>query len=144
MTETATFQQELNYVEMGFNDPQDPSSVGLVPVKKTATFKELSRTDKSQHHLAMYMTKKFRAFSKPTGEFDNEGKEIYKFSLEDEETYDMTVRFVETNLVPTADFDAKDAKEFLNDVVGISELGTALFQDKFLPFFAILLSRFTN
>lgn len=99
-------------------------------VTKTATFKELSRTDRDQHKLH------FKIIS--IGENFSAGDGDTQANFNSDGIYDITVKAINTLLVINPDFTAEDKKEFLSDSGAILSFGLWLLKEKLLPFFLTL------
>lgn len=98
------------------------------PVTKTATFKELSRTDRAQHKLHFKIISIFEHFGA------KEGGEI---KLDPDGMYDLSVKAINTLLITDkTTFTDQDKAEFLNDSGAIFDFGFWLLGEKIAPFFS--------
>jgi hypothetical protein len=97
-------------------------------VKKTATFKEWSRTDKDQHKLHFMLVSIFKTNGN-------------KMVVDSDQLYDITVKAVEVMLVPDASFNEQDRTEFLNDGGGLIQFGMWYMANKIAPFFSELMKK---
>jgi hypothetical protein len=105
----------------------------LEPIIKTATFKELSRTDRTQHKLH------FKIISLFTGNPQNEDDDEKEKTLFDSDVvYDLTVKCIKKLLVVDEKFTATDKEEFLNDSGAIINFGLWYLSNKITPFFSEL------
>lgn len=136
------FKHELSYVEKALNEQRNDWTTA--PVKKMATFKELSRVDVTQHKLAMFISKTIRRFPRVPVMVDGvqkkneKGEDVSSMDIDDESMYDVTVRFVKECAIVGGDFDEQAKAEFLNDAGGIYAFGWWLMTEKILPFFLSL------
>lgn len=122
-----TFEKEVSYVSWEV-DTEKNETVETV-VTKTATFKELSRTDKTQHKLHFKLISLFEGLEKEKGEENSIG-------ISSDGLYDITVKAINILFVPTDIFTEQDKKEFLNDSMALLDFGLWLFKEQFTPFFA--------
>jgi|YelNatPaOPRAMG01_1025707.scaffolds.fasta_scaffold91594_3 hypothetical protein len=122
-----TFEKEVSYVSWEV-DTEKNESVETV-VTKTATFKELSRTDKTQHKLHFKLISLVEGLKKEKGEENSIG-------ISSDGLYDITVKAINILFVPTDSFTEQDKKEFLNDSMALLDFGLWLFKEQFTPFFA--------
>jgi hypothetical protein len=120
-----TFQKEIEFLSQEFN--ADTKAWEEVIVKKTATFMELSRTDKSQHKLHFKLVSLFTSR-------DEEGG----VNIDSDTMYDITVKFFKQMLILDESFTATNKNEFLQDSGAIFAFGMWLIQEKVNPFFLIL------
>jgi hypothetical protein len=122
-----TFEREITWV--GYDvDAENNTTIENTRVK-TATFKELSRTDKDQHKLHFKLISIFEGLEKSKDEENSIG-------ISTDGLYDITVKAINILLTPTANFTEIDKKEFLNDSIALLNFGLWLFKEKFSPFFA--------
>jgi hypothetical protein len=124
-TNMETFQKEIVLFSKVFDDEE--KKWNQVEVKKTATFKELDRLDKSQHKLQFKLVTLFKM------NVEEDDPEISSDAL-----YDITVKFINQMLIIDKDFNSGDKTEFLQDSGAIFNFGTWLLKDKFTDFFLIL------
>lgn len=122
-----TFEKEVSYVSWEV-DTEKNESVETV-VTKTATFKELSRTDRAQHKLHFKLISLFEGLEKEKDEENSVG-------ISSDGLYDITVKAINILFVPTDGFTEQDKKEFLNDSMALLDFGLWLFKEQFTPFFA--------
>jgi len=121
-----TFEKEISYVSWEVDGEKNETVETII--SKTATFKELSRTDKSQHKLHFKLMSLFEGLEKEKGEENSVG-------ISTDGLYDITVKAINILFVPSDGFTELDKKEFLNDSVALLEFGLWLFKEKFSPFF---------
>src|ERR1044071_7921560 len=107
------FQKEISFLSKLWNEPSTSFVEGSVT--KTATFKELSRTDKSQHKLHFKIIAIFEHFGA------KEGAEEIK--IDSDGVYDLTIKAINTLLIPDPAFTVQDKAEFLNDSAAIFNFG---------------------
>lgn len=136
------FNKVVKYLEKALNDTRTQWTEK--PVEHTATFKELSRVDPTQHKFAMAVNRSMRKFPRiPVMENgmqkkNEQGEEVFSIDIDDEIMYDLTARFVREMTVLSADFGEQQRAEFLNDAGAIYELGWWLMAEKIIPFFLAL------
>ena len=121
-----TFQKEIEFLTKTY--VQDSDSWEPLPITKTATFKELSAIDKTQHKLH------FKILSLT----DILGKEeaTDKVSIDTDVLYDLTVKTIKTLLVIDDKFTATDKEEFLSDSMALLSFGMWMLTEHTLPFFS--------
>ena len=103
-----------------------------IEVTKEAVFKELSKTDRSQHKLHFKIVSLF-IDSKTNEETGN-------IKLDTDDIYDITVRCINQLLIVDGkSFTDGDKTEFLNDSGSIFSFGYWLLGDKITPFFSTLM-----
>lgn len=119
------FTKEIKFVS---NQLQEDNTFALVEVTKTATFKELSRTDKDQHMLPFMMAALFEVSGKNTAK------------ISDQQLYDLTVKCIDTLLIEDETFTSQDKTEFMNDSFAIFKFGWWLMGEKITPFFQNLMA----
>jgi hypothetical protein len=122
-----TFEKEIEWVGWEF-DADKNSTVERTRVK-TATFKELNRTDKEQHKLHFKLISLFEGLEKEKGE---EGS----FDISSDGLYDITVKAVKVLFIENESFTKVDKEEFLTDSIALLSFGMWLFKEKFTPFFS--------
>ena len=125
-----TFEKEIGFLSNVFNS--ESNEWGLDVVKKTASFNELSRTDKRQHKLHFMMIALFEATPGENGEAD-------KMSLDSDKMYDLTSKAVKTLLIVDEKFTEQDKSEFLNDSGALFTFGMWLLGEHITPFFSSLM-----
>ncbi len=119
------FTKEIKFVS---NQLGEDEQFSLVEVTKTATFKELSRTDKDQHMLPFMMAALFEVSGKNTAK------------ISDQQLYDLTVKCIDTLLIEDEIFTSQDKTEFMNDSFAIFKFGWWLMGEKITPFFQNLMA----
>lgn len=122
-----TFQKEISFLSKVHDGEKWNSS----EVVKTATFKELDRTDKLQHKLHFKIIAIFETF----GVKKEEDPESAKIKIDSDGMYDLTVKAISTLLLPDQEFTVQDKTEFLNDSAAIMNFGFWLMAEKITPFF---------
>lgn len=122
-----TFEKEITWV--GWDVDAENNTTVETPRTKIATFKELSRTDKTQHKLHFKLLALFEGLEKSKDEEDSIG-------ISSDGLYDITVKAVNILFVASDQFNEADKKEFLNDSIALLEFGLWLFKEKFSPFFS--------
>lgn len=122
-----TFEKEISYVSWGVDAEKETTVETLVT--KTATFKELSRTDKTQHKLHFKLISLFEGLEREKDESDSIG-------ISSDGLYDITVKAVNILFVPTTNFTEADKKEFLSDSMALLDFGLWIFKNQFSPFFS--------
>lgn len=126
----STFQKEISFIDPAFFNKELNKGMGgheEREVKKTATFKEFSRTDKDQRKLQAMLMSVFK--SKGEGELQ----------LDYEAMVDITEKAIEVLLVTDETFNENDKINFLNDNGAVNFFGMWLLGEKITPFFAILM-----
>lgn len=141
---TPLFDREISYLHYDLNETR--TQWGHFPIKKVATFKELSRVDRSQAKLSMAVASAFRKFPRvpvfdetgkqKTGE---DGKLLFTMSFDEEIIYDITSRFISDMTVLNSVFGEQERAELLNDAGAVLMFGWWLLEEKLLPFFQHLL-----
>lgn len=105
----------------------------------TATFKELSRTDRTQRKLAMFINTVFRKFGfKEVDDPRAEGGKRFVVEIDDEAVSDLTEKFIDTCSVYTDQYTEANKNEILNDSGAMYAFGMWLLTEKITPFFSIL------
>jgi len=125
-----TFQKDISFLAQTLNG--ENNEWVLSPVTKTATFKELSRTDRNQHKLHFKIIAIFEAFG-VNADDDSDGT---KFKIDSDGVYDLTVKAIKTLLIEDPQFTVQDKTELLNDSGAIFEFGMWLLGEKIVPFFS--------
>lgn len=120
------FTQSISFLSKVFNE--DNNQWEEKPIIKTATFKDLIRTDKSQHKLHFKIISIFEHFG-----VKEDGPEM---KIDSDGIYDLTVKAVNTLLVTDESFTVQDKAEFLNDSAALFEFGLWLLGAKIAPFFS--------
>jgi hypothetical protein len=126
-----TFTKELTWVGWDI-DKENPDSNETIEVErtKTATFKELSRTDETQHKLIFKISELFD--SKAVR--DEEGNT--EVDLNSASFCDLIKKAVKDLLITDKDFTEQDKREFLQDALGLMSFGFWMLQNHFTPFFS--------
>ena len=119
MAETV-FKKNVSYVSQEFIDEKWTE----VMVSKEIVFKELSRTDRSQHKLHFMIVSILETTA--------EGKA----RLDSDAMYDLTVKGIKDLAIISPDFTEQDEKEFLNDSGAIFTFATWFITEKIAPFFS--------
>lgn len=122
----ATFTKEIEVIAPVFNDQTDQHE--YLPVTKTATFKEFSRTDKDQHKLHFMLMTLYEASDS-------------KIKADSDQLYDIAVRAINILLLPDPNFTIQDKEAFLNDSVALLSFATWLLKEKITPFFLQLMKK---
>jgi hypothetical protein len=125
----ATFTKEISFINPAFFNSEKKFEEKEVTV--LATFKELSRIDRSQHELHFMIM----------GAFDSTKGKSVKFDTST--VLKMTDEFIETSMLtntddPTIKVTATEKTQFLNDSIGKLKFGMWLLNEKFSPFFSQL------
>jgi hypothetical protein len=137
-----TFQKEIEWV--GYDLNQDQTDTEEITRVKTATFKELCRTDKTQHKLHFKIISMFEGMHDDQKEAlrnaknPDEKQEVLEDSeigLNTDVLYDITVKAIKHLLIIDQDFNEIDRKELLQDSLALLSLGLWLFANHFAPFF---------
>lgn len=123
-----TFKRELSFLSKEFKEGQWAEQL----IKKAATFKEITRTDKGQHKFHFAIIATFQAFSQ-----DEKGG----VKLDGDAVYELTVKAIETLFVETAEFTPIDKSELLNDSGALFDFGMWLLSEKITPFFQIFMGK---
>lgn len=126
---SATFyQKEIAFINPAYFDVEQNKHIEK-EIKKTATFKEFSRTDKEQRKLQALLMSVFK--SKGEGELQ----------LDHEALIDITEKAIDVLLVEDETFTGIDKTNFLNDNGAIIIFGMWLLNEKISPFFAVLIPK---
>jgi hypothetical protein len=131
-----TFQKEITFLSKEFDESKvNEPCKGWVeaPITKIATFKELSRTDKSQHKLHFKIIAIFEHFGVKEEDTDGENLQV---KIDSDGVYDLTVKAINTLIIPDPSFTMQDKAELLNDSAGIFQFGFWLLGEKIAPFFS--------
>ncbi len=131
-----TFQHEITFLQKSFDATQVQSeNAGHIETlaTKTATFKELSRTDRDQHALHFAIID-FYAGGSTSGK-----KKQVKFKTQD--ALPLVEDFIEAMLIVDNNFTATDKEEFLNDSGALFSFAMWLLKEKVSLFFGILMQR---
>lgn len=127
----STFTKEISFINPAFFDKDIKPAGAHVEkeVTKTATFKELSRTDKDQRKFQFMLMSVFK--SKGEGEFQ----------IDHDVLCDITEKAVEVLLVIDQSFTEVDKTQFLNDNGAIINFGIWFLGNKITPFFSLLMPK---
>jgi hypothetical protein len=137
-----TYQKEISWVSPELNETQD-GTIEVVKTK-TATFKELSRLDKTQHKLHFKIISMFEGMqddqkeslrNASTAEEKQEVLNDSDISINSDGLYDITVKAINQLLLTDKEFTEMDKKELLQDSIALLNLGLWLFSTQFAPFF---------
>lgn len=120
-----TYKKEISFLSQVLVGEQFESQ----EVKKVATFKELSRTDKDQHKLHFMLVSIFKS----------NGNDEMK--LDSDQLYDITVKAISSTLITDENFTEQDKMEFLGDGGALIQFGMWLLADKISPFFSALMRK---
>lgn len=126
-----TFQKEITFLNPAFFDTELNDHIEK-EVTKTATFKELSRTDRDQHELHFMIMAAFE---------ETKGKKV---RYDSSQVLNMTDSFIESCMIikdeanPGVEIGSADKTQFLNDSIAKLNFGLWLLNEKFSPFFAQL------
>lgn len=134
-----TFTREITFLSRSFNSETQSNqntdgSDHYTKSKKTATFHELSRTDKSQQKLCFEIVGIYSSF----GGKNEEGESV--FNINGEALHDMTLKCIKTLLILNENFNATDKVEFLQDSGALIEFGMWMMGEKITPFFSQLMT----
>ena len=128
---TNTFEKEVSFAVMVVNVDNEgkailkdgsPEYVQKI-VTKTATFKELVRTDATQRELCWNILKivDFKQGETPT--------------INDEAACNITNAYINELVVVNDNFTQQDKTDLLNDNIGVVNFGLWLVHNKIIPFF---------
>lgn len=117
-----TFEYEISFLSKEFN--QEINDWQTVEKTKKIQFRELNQNDKSQHKLHFMLISLFE---------NKEGEA----NISTDKLYDITVKFIQNNIVLSDDFKEIDKEEFLNDSAALFTFGFWLLTEKITPFFSI-------
>jgi hypothetical protein len=132
MSIATTFQKEISFIDPSFFNLEANKGMGAheeKEVKKTATFKELSRTDKDQRKFQFMLMSVFK--SKGEGELQ----------IDHDMLCDITEKGVDVLLIPDTTFTEIDKTNFLNDNGAVITFGLWLLAEKISPFFSLLIPK---
>lgn len=125
------FQKDITFLSKTYDANQVSESCnGWVesPITKIANFKELNRTDKSQHKLHFKIIAIYEHYGAADGE---------DIKIDSDGVYDLTVRAINTLLITDKEnFTDQDKAEFLQDSAAIFDFGFWLLGEKIAPFFS--------
>lgn len=123
-----TFQKEITFINPAFFDTETAQHIEK-EVSKTATFNELSRTDKTQRKYQAMLMSIFKA------------KESGDLQIDYDVFTDIAEKAVETLLVTNETFTDVDKNQFLSDNGAIIDFGMWMLNEKITPFLPILIPR---
>ena len=125
----AEFTKEISFINPAFFDTETKKHVEQ-EVKKTATFKELSRTDKEQRKFQFMLMSVFKS------------KGENEIAIDHEMLCDITEKAIEVLLI-TDDkkFTDIDKQQFLNDNGAVINFGMWFLGEKLSPFFQHLIPK---
>lgn len=129
------FQREISFISQVFEPAENGEGGKWVEkeVKKTATFKDLSRTDRDQHKLHFKIIGVMKQGAKEDGEPG-------RVEIDSDALYDLTAKAIKTLLEVNEDFNVQDKNEFLADSGAIFNFGLWLLKEKITPFFSKLMN----
>jgi hypothetical protein len=131
------FEKEISFLSKTFDQDEistDTNGWKEIEVSKTASFHELSRTDRRQHKLHFMMIALFEANAAENGE-------EAKMTIDSDKLYDLTSKAVKTLLVIDERFTEGDKTEFLNDSLALLNFGMWLLGEHIRPFFSNLMKK---
>ena len=124
------FQRSITYAQViPVANTEDVNAIDWIEqdVTKTATFKELKKTDVDQHKLHF----KIIAIGE-SSTIGDDGRPV----INTDAMYDLSVKTIKTLLIPDENFTAEDKKDFLGDSSAILAFGMWMWAEKFNPFFS--------
>lgn len=130
-----TFEKEIELLSKVFNTDNQEWEMRTVP--KIADFKELDRSDKSQHKLHFSIIRLFEAAK--IDEADIVDGEDVSAEIDSDQLYDLTVKSIKILCVPDPEFTVGDKAEFLNDSGALLKFGLWFLKEKLAPFFSVLM-----
>lgn len=122
-----TFKQPIEFLSKEFDT--EANTFVEKPVIKNATFKEYSRTDKTQHKLHFKIISIFKSGDQ------NEDGSAGEAEIDTDHMYDLTVKFIKLMLREDDEFTVQDKNAFLADSGAIFTFGLWLMKEKTTPFF---------
>jgi hypothetical protein len=133
-----TFKRNISFTSKVFDESKissDSNGWEDAVIEKTAVFKEMNRTDRSQHKLHFKIISIFEHFGSKDGE---------EIKIDSDGVYELTVKAINTLLVTDSDFTEQDKAEFLNDSAAIFDFGFWLLGEKIAPFFSTFAKKSTK
>lgn len=136
--ENATFTHEVKFLSQVPNEG-DPGK-GIMPfveekaITKTATFKELSRTDPTQRDISWLIMDVFDL------EKTKETKKGVTSHINRKVASELSDKFINEMLIVDENFTEQDKIELMNDNGAMVKFGIWLAHKKLLPFFFVLLN----
>lgn len=125
-----TFTKEITWVGYDVDiEAENPEQV-LTERTKTATFKELNRTDETQHKLIFQISELFDSKSKKDENGDTD------VDLNSASFCDLIKKTVKDLLIVDQNFTEMDKREFLQDALALMSFGFWMLQNHFAPFFS--------
>ena len=121
------FTREIDFLSRQFES--ESNSFKEVSVTKTATFKELNRTERDQHKLHFMLISLF------------ESNDQNKMIVDSDKLYDITAKTIKTLLIVDEQFTEQDKTEFLNDSGALFTFGIWLLKEHISPFFSRLMKK---
>jgi hypothetical protein len=125
-----TFTKELTWVGWEIDPNSETNETVLTERTKTATFKELNRTDETQHKLIFKISELFDSKS-VRDEDGNTDVDLNSASF-----CDLIKKAVKDLLITDKDFTEQDKRELLQDALGLMSFGFWMLQNHFTPFFS--------
>lgn len=122
-----TFEKDITFLSREFDT--DSQQWEEKEVVKKATFKELSRTDRTQAKLHFKLVAIFENFG-VSDEADASAK------IDSDGLYDLTTKAIKTLLIIDDSFTEQDKTAFLNDSFAVLAFGLWALGEKFAPFFS--------
>jgi hypothetical protein len=123
--EQLTFTKDISYLSNTFDN--DKQAFTMTKVTRVFKFKELNRTDKSQHKLFFLMFPLYLSTK------DMNGNE--RMIADPEVLQNLTNVALDKLLIVESPQDEQDKKEFTNDGIAVMEFGYWFLNQKFTPFF---------
>lgn len=125
---STTFQKDISFINPAFFDEATKDHIEK-EVTKTATFNELSRTNKDQRKFQFMLMSVFK--SKGEGELQ----------IDHDMLCDITEKAIEVLLIIDENFTETDKIQFVNDNGAIISFGMWLLREKINPFFSLLIPK---
>jgi len=143
MSEIQTFKKEITFLSKVFNSDPQINAFETVEVTKEVTFRDLSRTDRSQAKLHFMLISIFEQ-KKKDDEID-ESDLSNGLKVNSDMLVDITVKAIKTLLiVGEGDVTEAEKTEILNDTVALFSFGWWFMNEKITPFFVVLISALNN
>lgn len=128
------FDRQVSFISKGYDGANDKYT--REKVKKTATFKELDATEKTQHRLHFLITSVFK--SSEIDQTDPGKKATVK--IDTDVLYDLVVKSINVLWVETPAFSSLEKEEFLTDSGALLDFGMWFLEEKLTPFFLTLMA----
>lgn len=138
--EEATFEKEITFLSKVFNADPQVNAFELIPVTKTVKFKELSRTDRTQHKLHFMLISIFTGGDANIDDTDEPGKGG-SFNINTDKLYDITAKSVRILAITDTTFNDQEKTELLNDGGALFTFGMWLLKEKISPFFSVMMTK---